>query len=69
MNNPITFNFNERECTIRDVATGGYMCRVSPNDGSRIKQVYISGDNVHLICDNGKTAIFHAYTAAYIRTM
>ena len=66
---PITFNFNAREATIRDAATGGYMCRLSPNNGSKIKQVCLSGDEAHLLCENGQTQIFDAYTAGYIKTV
>lgn len=67
--NPITFNYNAREVTIRDAANGGYMCRLSPNNGSKIKQVYLSGDEAHLLCENGQTQIFDAYTAGYIKTV
>ena len=67
--NPITFNYNAREVTIRDAANGGYMCRLSPNNGSTIKQVYISGDEAHLLCENGQTQIFDVYTAGYKKTV
>lgn len=66
---PIAFNHNAREVTIRNALSGGDICRISPTNGRTIKQVHISGDEAHLLCANGETQIFNAYTGGHKKTV